>query len=57
MNFDKIKGLVGSLAPTLGTALGGPVGGAAAGMLAEVFGCDPVPAKMEKALQRLHLSS
>jgi len=51
MNFDKIKGLVGSLAPTLGTALGGPVGGAAAGMLAEVLGCDPTPQKIERALQ------
>ena len=35
MNFDKVKGLVGSLAPTLGAALGGPVGGAAASMLAD----------------------
>tara|TARA_B100000900_G_C20583496_1_gene718555 strand:+ start:1298 stop:1777 length:480 start_codon:yes stop_codon:yes gene_type:complete len=52
MNFDKVKGLVGSLAPTLGSALGGPVGGAAASMLANVLGCDPVPAKIEKALQQ-----
>ena len=52
MNFDKIKGLVGTLAPTLGTALGGPVGGAAAGMLAEVLGCDPTPQKIERALQQ-----
>lgn len=51
MNFDKIKGLVGTLAPSLGTALGGPVGGAAAGMLAEVLGCDPTPQKIERALQ------
>lgn len=51
MNFDKIKGLVGTLAPTLGTALGGPVGGAAAGVLAEVLGCDPTPQKIERALQ------
>jgi hypothetical protein len=50
MNFDKVKGLVGSLAPTLGAALGGPVGGAAASMLADVLGCDPAPAKIEKAL-------
>ena len=52
MNFEKIKGLVGTLAPTLGTALGGPVGGAAAGMLAEVLGCDPTPQKIERALQQ-----
>jgi hypothetical protein len=31
--------------------LGGPVGGAAAGMLAEVLGCDPTPQKIERALQ------
>ena len=52
MNFDKIKGLVGQLAPTLGAALGGPVGGAAAGMLAEVLGCDPTPQKIERALSQ-----
>ena len=50
MNFDKVKGLVGSLAPKLGAALGGPVGGAAASMLADVLGCDPVPQKIERAL-------
>ena len=50
MNFDKVKGIVGSLAPTLGAALGGPVGGAAASMLADVLGCDPAPQKIERAL-------
>lgn len=50
MNFDKVKGFVGSLAPTLGAALGGPVGGAAASMLADVLGCDPAPQKIERAL-------
>jgi len=52
MNFDKVKGLVGSLAPTLGAALGGPVGGAAASMLADVLGCDPTPQKLERAMQQ-----
>ena len=52
MNFDKIKGLVGDLAPTLGAALGGPVGGAAATMLADVLGCDPTPQKISKALSQ-----
>ncbi len=52
MNFDKIKGVIGSVAPTLGAALGGPVGGAAATMLADVLGCDPTPQKIEKALQQ-----
>ena len=50
MNFVKVKGIVGSLAPTLGAALGGPVGGAAASMLADVLGCDPAPQKIERAL-------
>ena len=50
MNFDKVKGIVGSLAPPLGAALGGPVGGAAASMLADVLGCDPAPQKIERAL-------
>ena len=50
MNFDKVKGLVGSIAPTLGAALGGPVGGAAASMLADVLGCDPAPQIIERAL-------
>ena len=52
MNFDKIKGLVGELAPTLGAALGGPVGGSAASMLADVLGCDPTPQKLNKALSQ-----
>lgn len=52
MKFDKIKGIIGGLAPALGTALGGPVGGAAAGMIAEVLGCDPAPQKIERALQQ-----
>lgn len=52
MNFNKIKGLVGELAPTLGAALGGPVGGAAASMLADVLGCDPTPQKLNKALSQ-----
>lgn len=52
MNFDKIKSVIGGLAPTLGAALGGPVGGAAATMLADVLGCDPAPQKIERALQQ-----
>ena len=50
MKFDVIKGILGEIAPTIGTALGGPVGGAAASMLADVLGCDPTPQKIEKAL-------
>lgn len=52
MNFDKIKGVIGTVAPALGTALGGPLGSAAATMVADVLGCDPTPQKIEKALQQ-----
>lgn len=52
MKFDAIKSVIGSVAPTLGAALGGPVGGAAASMIANVLGCDPTPAKIERALQQ-----
>ena len=51
MKFDAIKGVIGSIAPTLGSALGGPVGSAAATVIADVLGCDPAPQKIEKALQ------
>jgi hypothetical protein len=30
MRFDKIKGIIGAIAPTLATGLGSPVAGAAA---------------------------
>jgi hypothetical protein len=39
MKFDAIKGLIGTLAPTIGKALGGPLGGAAAQTIASVLGC------------------
>ena len=40
MKFDKIKNLVGGLAPTIATALGGPLAGTAASAIAEVLGCN-----------------
>jgi len=46
-----LKNIVGGIAPTLGAALGGPLGGAAAKMVAEVLGCEPRPADIEKAIQ------
>lgn len=52
MNFDKIKGVIGTVAPVLGTALGGPLGSAAATVVADVLGCDPTPQKIERALQQ-----
>ena len=38
MKFDKIAGLIGSVAPTIATALGGPLAGTAAPAIAEVLG-------------------
>jgi len=52
MNFNKIKGLIGAIAPTIGSALGGPLGGAAAQVVAQALGVDPQqPRQIEKALQ------
>jgi hypothetical protein len=36
--MDSLKGLLGTLAPWIGTALGGPLGGAAAGALVKALG-------------------
>ena len=43
-----LKNLVGSVAPTLGTALGGPMGGMAANMIADVLGCKNEPKEIQK---------
>tara|TARA_Y100000385_G_scaffold104889_1_gene108668 strand:+ start:899 stop:1375 length:477 start_codon:yes stop_codon:yes gene_type:complete len=51
MKFDAIKGLIGTLAPTIGKALGGPLGGAAAQTIAGVLGCKPDEKSIEKAVQ------
>ncbi len=45
-----LKNLVGSVAPTLGTALGGPMGGMAANMIADVLGCKNEPKEIQKAI-------
>jgi len=46
-----VKGILGAVAPTIGTALGGPMGGMAAKMIAEALGVDNDPKKIEKAIQ------
>jgi hypothetical protein len=51
--LDAIKGIVGAVAPNLGTALGGPLGGAAMTMLSQALGCD----NNERALQTCHVQS
>lgn len=53
MKFDKLKGLIGGIAPTIATALGGPLAGTAANALAEVLGCNPEPQSLEKAIERM----
>jgi hypothetical protein len=52
MKFDKIKGLIGTLAPTIGTALGSPLAGAAASMIADALGCKPEQRSIEQAIQQ-----
>ena len=51
MKFDKIANLVGSVAPTIATALGGPLAGTAASAIAEVLGVNSQdPRALEKAI-------
>ena len=50
MKFSNSKNLIGSIAPTLGSALAGPMGGTAATMIADVLGCDNTPKAIEKAV-------
>lgn len=50
MSFDW-KGLVKSIAPTIGTALGGPLGGVAGLALTKVLGLDEASARDEKVLE------
>lgn len=53
MKFDKIKSIIGAVAPTIGSALGGPLGGAAVQAVAQVLGVDPQqPKQIEQALQQ-----
>ena len=51
MKLGILKTLVGTVAPTIGTASGGPMGGMAANMISEVLGCDPEPKKIQKAME------
>jgi len=51
MKFDKLKGLIGGIAPTIGTAMGGPLGGMAGQVLAGVLGCEPTPQAIETAFE------
>tara|TARA_B100002019_G_C21208666_1_gene568154 strand:- start:453 stop:932 length:480 start_codon:yes stop_codon:yes gene_type:complete len=45
-----IKGILGQVAPTIGTALGGPMGGMAGNMIADVLGCANNPKDIQTAI-------
>ena len=47
-----IKGLVGSVAPTLATAMGSPLAGAAMSVIADKLGVKNEPKEIEKALSQ-----
>lgn len=53
MDFSKVTGLLGQIAPTIATALGGPVAGMAVKALSSaIFGRDDAgPAEVQEALQ------
>ena len=45
-----LTNIIGSVAPTLGTALCGPLGGMAGDVISKVLGVDNNPASLEKAI-------
>ena len=45
-----LSNIIGSVAPTLGTALGGPLGGMAGDVISKILGVDNNPASLEKAI-------
>ena len=45
-----LSNIIGSVAPTLGTALGGPLGGMAGDVISKGLGCDNDPVSLEKAI-------
>ena len=48
---ELLKGVIGAVAPTIGTALGGPMGGMAANMVSQALGCKNNPKDIEQAVQ------
>ena len=51
MNFSALKGVIGAVAPTLGTALAGPLGGTAAQAISAVLGCKNDVKSISTAMQ------
>lgn len=52
MKFKRLKGIVGALAPTIGSALGGPLGGVAMSAIAGALGVDANARAVNGAIQR-----
>ncbi len=48
--WDKVKSLLGSAAPLIGTVIGGPGGGAVGAMVASALGVENTPEAIEQAL-------
>ncbi|OUV24590.1 MAG: hypothetical protein CBC57_06675 [Euryarchaeota archaeon TMED97] len=51
MKLGALKGIIGAVAPTLGTALAGPLGGTAANAIASVLGCKNDAKSISTAMQ------
>jgi hypothetical protein len=51
--MNKLKNILGTLAPTLGAAIGGPIGGQAGQILSSVLGVPNNPKSIEKAVQNM----
>ena len=51
MDFGALKGIIGAVAPTLGTALAGPLGGTAAQAISAVLGCKTDAKSISTAMQ------
>ena len=48
--WDKVKSLIGTAAPLVGTLIGGPAGGAVGGLVANALGVENSPEAIEQAL-------
>ena len=50
--WDKVKGIIGSAAPVVGTLLGGPAGAAMGSIIADTLGVANEPSAIERALEK-----
>ncbi|PMN68413.1 hypothetical protein [Enterovibrio norvegicus] len=49
--WDKVKGLIGTAAPLIGSVIGGPAGGAIGGLVASALGVENTPTAIEAELR------